>query len=144
MKRTYLGKDFEVSAIGLGCMGMSHGYGDPADKNEMIALIRKSHELGIDFYDTAECYGPYINEELVGEALEPIRNEVKIATKFGIQLKDFKQTLDSRPETIRKSVEGSLKRLRTDHIVSGVRYSRVLIMAVPVFSPPPRSSSWHR
>lgn len=116
MKRTYLGKDFEVSAIGLGCMGMSHGYGDPADKNEMIALIRKSHELGIDFYDTAECYGPYINEELVGEALEPIRNEVKIATKFGIQLKDFKQTLDSRPETIRKSVEGSLKRLRTDHI----------------------------
>jgi aryl-alcohol dehydrogenase-like predicted oxidoreductase len=116
MKRRYLGKDLEVSAIGLGCMGMSHGYGDPSDKKEMIALIRQSHDLGIDFYDTAECYGPYINEELVGEALEPIRNEVKIATKFGIQLNDFKQTLDSSPETIRRSVEGSLKRLRTDHI----------------------------
>ena len=83
----------------------------------MIELIRRVHdELGVTFFDTAECYGPYTNEELVGEALEPIRNEVKIATKFGIALRDFKQALDSRPETIRQSVEGSLKRLRTDHI----------------------------
>lgn len=116
MEKRKLGKDLEVSAIGLGCMGMSHGYGPASDKGEMIALIRKAHDLGVDFFDTAECYGPYINEELVGEALEPIRNEVKIATKFGIQLKDFKQTLDSSPATIRQSVEGSLRRLRTDHI----------------------------
>ncbi|GJH40045.1 aldo/keto reductase [Capnocytophaga sp. HP1101] len=116
MEKRILGRNLSVSSIGLGCMGMSHGYGDPKDKNEMIALIRKAHELGVDFFDTAECYGPYINEELVGEALAPIRNEVKIATKFGIQLANFKQTLDSRPATIRQSVEGSLRRLRTDHI----------------------------
>lgn len=116
MEKRILSNNLEVSAIGLGCMGMSHGYGEASDKNEMIALIRKAHELGVDFFDTAECYGPYINEELVGEALEPIRSEVKIATKFGIQLKDFKQTLDSSPAAIRKSVEGSLRRLRTDHI----------------------------
>ena len=107
-----------VSTVGLGCMGMSHGYGDPSDVNEMIKLIRKAHDLGVTFFDTAEVYGPYTNEELVGQALEPIRNEVKIATKFGISMNmdDFKQVLDSRPETIRKSVEGSLKRLRIDHI----------------------------
>lgn len=107
-----------VSTVGLGCMGMSHGYGEPSDVNEMIKLIRKAHDLGVTFFDTAEVYGPYTNEELVGQALEPIRNEVKIATKFGISMNmdDFKQVLDSRPETIRKSVEGSLKRLRTDHI----------------------------
>lgn len=107
-----------VSAIGLGCMGMSHGYGAPSDINEMVRLIRTAHDLGVTFFDTAEVYGPYTNEELVGKALEPIRNEVKIATKFGISMNmdDFKQKLDSRPETIRKSVEGSLKRLRTDHI----------------------------
>ncbi len=107
-----------VSTVGLGCMGMSHGYGAPSDVNEMIKLIRKAHDLGVTFFDTAEVYGPYTNEELVGQALEPIRNEVKIATKFGISMNmdDFKQVLDSRPETIRKSVEGSLKRLRTDHI----------------------------
>jgi aryl-alcohol dehydrogenase-like predicted oxidoreductase len=116
MKKRKLSSDFEVSAIGLGCMGMSHGYGDPGDIDEMVKVIRESHELGIDFFDTAEVYGSYTNEELVGKALKPIRNEVKIATKFGIQLHDFKQTLDSRPETIRKSVEGSLKRLQTDHI----------------------------
>ncbi len=116
MEHRLLGTDLQVSAIGLGCMGMSHGYGDPKDKKEMTALIRKAHDMGVDFFDTAECYGPYINEELVGEALEPIRSEVKIATKFGIVLNDFKQMLDSSPETIRKSVEGSLRRLRTDHI----------------------------
>ena len=107
-----------VSSIGLGCMGMSHGYGAPSDIDEMVKLIRKAHDLGVTFFDTAEVYGPYTNEELLGKALEPIRNEVKIATKFGISMNmdDFKQVLDSRPETIRKSVEGSLKRLRTDHI----------------------------
>ena len=107
-----------VSTVGLGCMGMSHGYGAPSDIDEMVKLIRKAHDLGVAFFDTAEVYGPYTNEELVGKALEPIRNEVKIATKFGISMNmdDFKQVLDSRPETIRKSVEGSLKRLRTDHI----------------------------
>lgn len=117
MKYRKLGKSgLEVSAIGLGCMGMSHGYGAASDTNEMINLIRKAYELGVTFFDTAEVYGPYINEELVGEALEPFRDKVVIATKFGIQMKDGKQLLDSRPETIRRSVEGSLKRLRTDHI----------------------------
>jgi aryl-alcohol dehydrogenase-like predicted oxidoreductase len=111
-------RDLEVSKIGLGCMGMSHGYGEPADKNEMIKLIRHAYnDLGVTFFDTAECYGPFANEELVGEALEPIRNNVKIATKFGITIdKDNNQILDSRPETIKKSIEGSLKRLRTDHV----------------------------
>lgn len=116
MKKRILGKDLEVSVLGLGCMGMSHGYGEACDKQEMITLIRKAHDLGVTFFDTAECYGPDINEELVGEALQPIRHEVKIATKFGIQLKDFQQTLDSSPAAICKSVEGSLRRLRTDHI----------------------------
>ncbi len=117
MKQRALGRDLQVSALGLGCMGMSHGYGDARDKKEMIALIRKAHDqLGVTFFDTAECYGPFTNEELVGEALQPIRNEVKIATKFGITLRDFKQTLDSSAATIRASVEGSLRRLRTDHI----------------------------
>lgn len=111
-------RNLEVSKLGLGCMGMSHGYGNPADKNEMIKLIRHAYaDIGVTFFDTAECYGPFTNEELVGEALEPIRDKVKIATKFGITIdKDNNQILDSRPETIRKSVEGSLKRLRTDHI----------------------------
>ena len=101
MEKRILGKDLEVSAIGLGCMGMSHGYGEPKDKKEMIALIRKAHDLGVDFFDTAECYGPYVNEELVGEALEPIRNEVKIATKFGIQLRGFKQQQSVRAWRVR-------------------------------------------
>ena len=120
MKTRNLGIDspLTVSTVGLGCMGMSHGYGAPSDIDEMVKLIRKAHDLGVTFFDTAEVYGPYTNEELVGKALEPIRNEVKIATKFGISMNmdNFKQVLDSRPETIRKSVEGSLKRLRTDHI----------------------------
>ncbi len=120
MKTRTLGvaSPLKVSSVGLGCMGMSHGYGAPSDIKEMIKLIRTAHDLGVTFFDTAEVYGPFTNEELVGEALQPIRNEVKIATKFGISMNmdDFKQVLDSRPETIRRSVEGSLKRLRTDHI----------------------------
>lgn len=107
-------RDLEVSALGLGCMGMSHGYGPAADKNEMIKLIHHAFDLGVTFFDTAEVYGPYLNEELVGEALEPIRDKVVIATKFGIQMENVKQVQNSKPEIIRKSIEGSLKRLRTD------------------------------
>ncbi len=108
--------NLEVSAIGLGCMGMSHGYGEPSDKKEMISLIHASIDLGITFFDTAEVYGPFTNEELVGEALKPYRNNVVIATKFGIKLENFKQVLDAKPETIKKSVEGSLKRLNIEAI----------------------------
>lgn len=111
--------NLEVSAIGLGCMGMSHGYGEPADKKEMISLIHRAIDLGTTFFDTAEVYGPFINEELVGEALKPYKNEVVIATKFGIKIengKHYKQILDAKPETIRKSVEGSLKRLQVEAI----------------------------
>jgi aryl-alcohol dehydrogenase-like predicted oxidoreductase len=116
MKIRVLGKGLEVSEIGLGCMGMSHGYGVPADKNEMIALIRFAVGKGVTLFDTAEIYGPYINEELVGEALEPYRKEVVIATKCGIKMANGKQVVDGKPEAIRKSIEGSLKRLRTDFI----------------------------
>ena len=117
MKKRILGKNgLEVSEMGLGCMGMSHGYGAPADKNEMKSLIRKAAQLGITLFDTAEVYGPHTNEELVGEALKPIRNDVKIATKCGIKIIGGKQVLDARPETIRASLEGSLKRLKIDHV----------------------------
>ena len=108
--------NLEVSAIGLGCMGMSHGYGEPADKKEMISLIHKAIDLGVTFFDTAEFYGPFTNEELVGEALKPYRNDVVIATKFGLKMENFKQRLDAKPETIKKSVEGSLKRLNIEAI----------------------------
>ncbi|MBS1858228.1 MAG: aldo/keto reductase [Acidobacteria bacterium] len=107
----------EVSALGLGCMGMSFSYGPPKDKQEMIGLLRAAVERGITFFDTAEVYGPYTNEELVGEALEPFRGRVVIATKFGFNLhpdgKPGWTGLNSRPERIRQAVEGSLKRLRT-------------------------------
>lgn len=117
MKKRMLGKSgLEVSELGLGCMGMSHGYGVPADKQEMISLIHKAIELGVTFFDTAEIYGPYTNEELVGEALKPYRNKVVIATKCGIKMVDGKQVVDGKPDVIRKSVEGSLKRLQTDVI----------------------------
>lgn len=118
MQKRKLGNSgLEVSAIGLGCMGMSFGYGPAADKQEMITLIRKAVEQGVTFFDTAEVYGPYINEELVGEALAPFRNEVVIATKFGFNIQDGKISgVDSRPEHIKKVVEASLKRLGTDVI----------------------------
>ncbi|MFC0777514.1 aldo/keto reductase [Flavobacterium sp. HJSW_4] len=106
----------EVSSLGLGCMGMSFGYGPAHDKNEMISLLRSAYEKGITFFDTAECYGPFLNEELLGEALAPFRDKIVIATKFGFLEGDSKKGLDSRPEWIRKSVEGSLKRLNTDVI----------------------------
>src|SRR5436190_19516577 len=113
MVKRILGKSgLEVSIIGLGCMGMTHGYGDPRDKKEMITLLHKAVEKGITFFDTAEVYGPFINEELIGEALKPFRKDVVIATKFGINIVGGKQVQDSRPDQIRQSVEGSLKRLR--------------------------------
>src|SRR5467141_2180224 len=121
MKKRKLGKtNLEVSAIGLGCMGMSFGYGPPKDKQEMIALLRKAVELGVTFFDTAEVYGPFVNEELVGEALAPMREQVVIATKFGFKPASTGDSrwseLDSRPEHIKEVADASLKRLRTDVI----------------------------
>lgn len=117
MKKRKLGNSsLEVSAIGLGCMGMSHGYGPASDKKEMISLIHAAIDRGVNFFDTAEVYGPYVNEELVGEALKPFKGKMVIATKFGIQMENGKQVLDSKPETIRQSVEGSLNRLKVDTI----------------------------
>jgi aryl-alcohol dehydrogenase-like predicted oxidoreductase len=113
-----LGKNnLEVSAIGLGCMGLSFGYGPAVEKQQGISLIRAAVERGVTFFDTAEVYGPYTNEELVGEALAPLRNQVKIATKFGFKIENGKQAgLDSRPEHIKEVAEASLKRLKTDVI----------------------------
>ena len=114
-----LGQGLEVSAIGLGAMGMSQSYGpNPGDRDEMIAVLRSAVDQGVTFFDTAEVYGPYVNEELVGEALEPIRDRVVIATKFGWDIQDGQSVgLDSRPEQIRRVAEASLERLRTDVIV---------------------------
>lgn len=114
MEKRRLGRSLEVSEIGLGCMGMSFGYGVIADKKQSIDLIRKAVELGVTFFDTAEVYGPFINEEVVGEALEPFKGKVSIATKFGFNIGG--KGLDSNPERIRKVAEASLKRLRTDCI----------------------------
>jgi aryl-alcohol dehydrogenase-like predicted oxidoreductase len=114
IKRILGESGLEVSEIGLGCMGMSFGYGVIADKKLSIDLIRKAVELGVTFFDTAEVYGPYINEELVGEALEPFKGKVVIATKFGFNIGG--EGLDSRPERIRKVAEASLKRLKVDSI----------------------------
>lgn len=117
MQKRTLGKSgLDVSSIGLGCMGMSYGYGPAPDKKEMISLIRAAVDRGVTFFDTAEIYGPYVNEELVGEALAPFKGEVVLATKFGIKQVNGKQVVDSRPEHIRKSVEGSLKRLKAEAI----------------------------
>ncbi|MCE5315431.1 MAG: aldo/keto reductase [Armatimonadota bacterium] len=116
-KRKLGNSNLEVSALGLGCMGMSFGYGPAADKQDMISLIRKAVELGVTFFDTAEVYGPFTNEELVGEALAPVRQQVVIATKFGFKIENGKQAgLDSRPEHIKEVADASLKRLRTDVI----------------------------
>ncbi|SCW74704.1 aldo/keto reductase [Mucilaginibacter sp. NFR10] len=116
MDKRILGKDLEVSTLGLGCMGLSYGYGPATEKTEAIELIRHAFEIGVTFFDTAEAYGPYLNEEVVGEALEPFRNEVVIATKFGFKNGKTSDGLDSRPENIRAHTEAALKRLRTDRI----------------------------
>jgi pyridoxine 4-dehydrogenase len=118
MKRRKLGKtDLEVSAIGLGCMGLSFGYGPAVDQQQGISLIRAAVERGVTFFDTAEVYGPFINEELVGEALAPFRDQVVIATKFGFKIENGKQAgLDSRPEHIKEVADASLRRLKTDRI----------------------------
>src|SRR5262245_40923684 len=121
MQKRKLGNGkLEVSAIGLGCMGMSQSYGPSPDRPEMISFIRAAIERGVTFFDTAEVYGPYVNEELVGEALAPFRRQVVIATKFGFNF-DYKTGanlggVNSQPEHIKQAVEGSLKRLRTDVI----------------------------
>src|SRR5438445_6631357 len=117
MKKRRLGRSGpEVSAIGFGCMGLSFGYGPALEKQKAIALIRQAFESGVTFFDTAEAYGPFANEELVGEALAPIRDKVVIATKFGFKNGDSKTGMDSRPERIRQVTEASLERLRTDRI----------------------------
>jgi len=118
MQKRKLGKsNLEVSTIGFGCMGLTFGFGPPVDKQQGIAVIRRAVELGVTFFDTAEVYGPFGNEELVGEALAPFRKQVAIATKFGFKIADGKQAgLDSRPEHIKEVAEASLKRLKTDVI----------------------------
>lgn len=132
MQKRKLGNSgLEVSAIGLGCMGMTFSYAPFPEKKDMILLIRKAVEEGVDFFDTAEVYGPFNNEELVGEALKPLRDRVIIATKFGFNIQDGKMTgVNSRPEQIRRAVEGSLKRLGTDTI--DLLYQHRVDPAVPI------------
>jgi aryl-alcohol dehydrogenase-like predicted oxidoreductase len=131
MKKRTLG-GLEVSEIGLGCMGMSFGYGPPKDEAEMISVLHAAVDLGIDFFDTAEVYGPYLNEELVGKALSPIRGKVRIATKFGFTFENGKQVpgLNSRPENIRAVADASLKRLNID--VIDLFYQHRVDPAVPI------------
>src|ERR1700736_5959399 len=120
MQKRKLGKDLTVSALGLGCMSMTSAYGPAADKGEMIQLMRSAHDKGVTFFDTAEAYGPFANEELVGEALQPIREKVVIATKFGFDIDPETGKrgpgTNSRPDHIKAAAEACLKRLRTDHI----------------------------
>jgi aryl-alcohol dehydrogenase-like predicted oxidoreductase len=117
MQKRKLGNSgLEVSALGLGCMGLSFGYGPETNKDDAIKLIRRAYDLGVTFFDTAEVYGPYKNEEVVGEAVAPFRDQVVIATKFGFKNAQTALGMDSRPETIRKVTDESLKRLRTDRI----------------------------
>jgi aryl-alcohol dehydrogenase-like predicted oxidoreductase len=131
-KRKLGNNNLEVSALGLGCMGMSYGYGPAADSQEMISLIRTAVERGITFFDTAEAYGPFTNEELVGEALAPLRGQVVIATKFGFKFGPAGEQIgtDSRPEHIKEVAEASLKRLKTDHI--DLFYQHRVDPAVPI------------
>jgi aryl-alcohol dehydrogenase-like predicted oxidoreductase len=132
MQQRTLGKSLNVSALGLGCMGMSFSYPPFPDKTEMIALLRAAVDRGITFFDTAEVYGPFTNEELLGEALAPIRSRVVIATKFGFRFDEAGKQLgqDSRPETIRRAVDGSLKRLKTD--VIDLLYQHRVDVNVPI------------
>src|SRR2546427_5406440 len=131
MQKRKLGtRGLEVSALGLGCMGMSQSYGVPPDKQATISLIRTAVERGVPCFDAAEIYGPYTNEALVGEALAPVRRQVVIATKFGIKIENGQQVQDSRPERIKQSVEGSLKRLRTD--VLDLYYQHRVDPTVPI------------
>ena len=134
MQKRKLGSTLEVSALGLGCMGMSFGYGPPADKQEMISLLRTAVERGITFFDTAEVYGPFMNEELLGEALSPFAGQVVIATKFGFKLHPDGSPgftgLDSRPERIRQVADASLKRLKVDAI--DLFYQHRVDLEVPI------------
>jgi aryl-alcohol dehydrogenase-like predicted oxidoreductase len=131
MQKRQLGRSgLEVSALGLGCMGLSFGYGPPTERAAAIALIRTAYERGVTFFDTAEAYGPAANEELLGEALAPFRDEVVIATKFGFKGGVVSQGLDSRPENIRAVCDASLKRLRTDRI--DLLYQHRVDPAVPL------------
>jgi aryl-alcohol dehydrogenase-like predicted oxidoreductase len=117
MQKRKLGQSgLEVSALGLGCMGLSFGLGPATERGAAVALVRAAFERGVTFFDTAEVYGPFVNEEIVGEALAPMRDQVVIATKFGFKLSDVQQGVDSRPAHIREVAEASLKRLRTDRI----------------------------
>jgi aryl-alcohol dehydrogenase-like predicted oxidoreductase len=117
MQKRELGRSgLEVSALGLGCMGLSYGYGPATERRAAIALIRSAVERGVTFFDTAEAYGPFVNEELLGEALAPVRDQVVIATKFGFAGGDVQRGMDSRPETIRQVAEAALTRLKTDRI----------------------------
>ena len=115
-KRILGAAGLEVSAIGLGCMGISQSFGPSPDRATMVAFLREAVEHGVTFFDTAEVYGPFDNEEIVGEALEPVRDQVVVATKFGFSLDDSDRKLDSRPDHIREALEGSLRRLRSDHV----------------------------
>jgi aryl-alcohol dehydrogenase-like predicted oxidoreductase len=131
MNKRALGKSrLEVSALGLGCMGLSFGFGPATEKSEAIKLIRTAYERGVTFFDTAEAYGPYANEELLGEAVEPFRDKVVIATKFGFKEGTPLKGLDSRPERIREHAEAALKRLRTDRI--DLLYQHRVDPAVPI------------
>ena len=143
MKTRTLGQSLEVSAIGLGCMGMSQSFPPIPDPNDSITVIRGAVERGVTFFDTAQVYGPFHNEELVGEALEPVRDQVVIATKFGFELSTGTPTgADSRPETIRSSVDDSLRRLRTDHI--DLLYQHRVDPNVPIEALQSEYSLWWR
>src|SRR2546423_486452 len=131
MQKRILGKNrLEVSAVGLGCMGLSFGYGNSIAKEDAIKLIRSAFERGVTFFDSAEAYGPFENEELLGEAVEPFRNEVVIATKFGFKEGKTSLGTDSRPENIRTMTEAALKRLKTD--VIDLLYQHRVDPAVPI------------